>query len=361
MKSEKGEKRRGIFRNLLLTAGLLLAAALLCLLLKGRSGSASSAQLVFVLAVLLVSRLTDGYVWGVAAAVLSVFGVNYVFTYPYFAFDFSLSGYLLTFLTMLTVALIVSLLTTKNKRQEQARIDAEKEKLRANLLRAVSHDLRTPLTSIVGATGAILDNDLPLDKQRELIKDANEDAQWLVRMVENLLAITRMGDDAASIHKETEVVEDVLAEAVIKFKKHFSDVSVTMEPCEDILLADMDAVLIEQVVLNLLENAVYHGVKTKKIVVSASHESGFILVSVSDDGVGIKKELLTRIFSQPFHSAPQGADKKRNMGIGLCVCMSIVKAHGGTMTAENIKQGGAKFTFSLPEKELGYAAESPDC
>ena len=176
-----------------------------------------------------------------------------------FSFNLTISGYLLTFLTMLAVSLIVSVLTARIKQQEQIRLDAEREKLRANLLRAVSHDLRTPLTSIVGATGAILDNALPPEKQRELLADVNADAQWLLRMIENQLTITRIQGETAPLHMETEVVEDVLAEAAIKFQKHFPDIKVDMDLCDDILLADMDAVLIEQVVLNMLENAVYHG------------------------------------------------------------------------------------------------------
>lgn len=129
-----------------------------------------------------------------------------------------------------------------------------------------------------------MDNDLPPEKQRELIADANTDAQWLLRMIENLLAITRISGNTVPLHMEMEVVEDVIAEAVIKFQKHFSGVQVEMDQCEDILLADMDAVLIEQVVLNLLENAVYHGVKTTRITLCARHDGQFVAVTVSDNG-----------------------------------------------------------------------------
>ncbi|MEG2252495.1 MAG: ATP-binding protein, partial [Clostridia bacterium] len=287
--------------------------------------------------------------------------VNYLFTYPYFVFNISLSGYLLTFLTMLAVSLIVSVLTTRIKEQERIRLEAEKEKLRANLLRAVSHDLRTPLTSIVGSTGAILDNDLAPEKQRELIADANADAQWLLRMIENLLAITRIGGDSVPLHMETEVLEDVLAEAIITFHKHFSQVEVDMALGEDILLAEMDAVLIEQVVLNLLENAVYHGGHTTRICLSTAHEDGFVCVTVSDNGAGIPKEQLAHVFSGTLSRDMQhSADEQKHMGIGLSVCKSIIGAHGGSMTARNNAQGGASFTFTLLEKENAYGDQDPD-
>ena len=157
---------RRVWLNLGVTVVLLLAATFSSLVLGGLIGGTANAQMLFLLAVLLIARFTDGYLWGVGASIVSVPLVNYMFTYPYFSFNLTISGYLLTFLTMLAVSLIVSVLTARIKQQEQIRLDAEREKLRANLLRAVSHDLRTPLTSIVGATGAILDNALPPEKQR---------------------------------------------------------------------------------------------------------------------------------------------------------------------------------------------------
>ena len=342
------------WRNTGVTAGLLAAATVISLFIKGTE----NAQLVFLLAVLLISRYTQGYFWGLLAAVVSVPLVNYMFTYPFFVFTLSISGYLLTFVTMLTVSLIVSILTSRVQEQEKLRLAAEKEKMRANLLRAVSHDLRTPLTSIVGITGVILDNDLPQEKQHELLQDVNTDAQWLLRMVENLLAITRIsGDQHLPLHLETEVVEDVLGEAIIKFHKHFPDVEAVLDMTEDILLAEMDAVLVEQVVLNLLENAVYHGQHTTRIVLSVSHDGSKVEITVTDNGAGIAKDRLLRLFDgEPGVSS----DSHKHMGIGLSVCKSIIHAHGGTMMACNNENGGASFSFTLPEKENEYGDQNPD-
>ena len=323
--------------------------------LGGLIGGTANAQMLFLLAVLLIARFTDGYLWGVGASIVSVPLVNYMFTYPYFSFNLTISGYLLTFLTMLAVSLIVSVLTARIKQQEQIRLDAERE-----MLRAVSHDLRTPLTSIVGATGAILDNALPPEKQRELLADVNADAQWLLRMIENQLTITRIQGETAPLHMETEVVEDVLAEAAIKFQKHFPDIKVDMDLCDDILLADMDAVLIEQVVLNMLENAVYHGKHTTRIRLSAERSGRFVLVTVSDDGAGIPRDRLPRLF-QAMPESGRSADAQKHMGIGLSVCLSIVRAHGGEMSATNNEQGGASISFTLPEKENEYAGQTAGC
>ncbi len=348
-------------KNALIGLGIFGAAMLVCHLMHRPENGSSSAQLVFVLAVLLISRFTDGYIWGVVASVAAVFAVNYAFTYPYNDFNLTLSGYLLTFVTMLAISLIVSVMNTRIKSHEKMRIDAERERLRADLFRAVSHDLRTPLTSIVGSTGVILENDISPEKQRELINDVHTDAQWLLRMVENLLAVTRVSQNAQPLRMQTEVVEEVLADAVIKFGKHFSGIQVNMEQPDDILFADMEPMLIGQVLTNLLENAAYHGEHTSRIIIRLSHANGIIKIEVVDDGVGIPEARLPRIFGENDVSAKRrGADSRRGMGIGLSVCMSIVKAHGGNMTAYNNEFGGATFAFTLPEKEFDYGAEGTD-
>lgn len=350
----------------LVTIGLLCCATIINLFVGGRlggiAGSSVNTKLIYLLAVLLISRFTAGYFWGLISAIFSVPLDNYLFTYPYASFNLSISGYLLTFVTMLTVSLFVSLLTSRIQRQEQLRLEAEKEKLRANLLRAVSHDLRTPLTSIVGTTGAILDNALPQEKQRELLQDVNSDAQWLIRMIENLLAITRISGETASLNMDTELVEDVLAEAVNKFEKHFQNIKVRVDLSEHILLAQMDAVLIVQVISNLMENAVYHGKHTTEILLKARSLSGSMVeITVADNGAGIARDKLPWLFSGTLESeVGKSSDSHKHMGIGLSVCKSIIKAHGGTMTACNSETGGAVFRFTLPEKENEYGRQDFD-
>lgn len=142
------------WRNTAVCIGILAAATGLCFLLRLLDDSDVYVALIFELAVVLVSRFTSGYFYGLLASVVGVIGVNYIFTYPYFAFNFTISGYPLTFLVMLAVSIVVSALTTQIKQQEKLRAEAEKEKMRGNLLRAVSHDIRTPLTSIVGGVNA---------------------------------------------------------------------------------------------------------------------------------------------------------------------------------------------------------------
>ncbi|MBQ2106920.1 MAG: PAS domain-containing sensor histidine kinase, partial [Lachnospiraceae bacterium] len=179
-------KEKHILKNILITIVILALAAVFCFWLQGLSESDTHVPLLFVLAVVLVSRFTEGYAYGILASMIAVIGVNYVFTYPYFEINFNLTGYPLTFLAMLAVAVLVSALTTQIKEKEQIRLEVEREKMRGNLLRAVSHDIRTPLTSIVGAASLLLDNEKELSREQkiEFVQDIRLEAQWLIRIVE---------------------------------------------------------------------------------------------------------------------------------------------------------------------------------
>ena len=337
-------------RDLLVSVLILTCAMLLCILLQTVGSSDGFASPVFVLAVLCVSRFTTGYLFGLVSALLSVFFVNVVFTYPFWTMNFTLSGYPLTFLVFLAVSVTTCALTTQVRQQERVRAESEKEKMRATLLRSVSHDIRTPLTSIVGCTSAILENpSLPLPEQHELLENARSDAQWLIQVVENLLSITRIGDDQARITKEPEAAEEILGETVRKFRRRFPGIKVTVAAPDELLMVPMDAILIEQVLSNLLENAVIHGKSTTHIHLSVLSEEGAACFSVADNGGGIAPEELLSLFDGAMkHSEAVYGDGKRNMGIGLSVCRAIVRAHGGTMGARNLLPGGAEFFFRLP-------------
>ena len=348
------EKMRWIY-DLLLTAAILATATVLCTLLRRIDDGSGYVNLIFVLAVATISRWTEGYFWGIFSAVSGVLFVNYVFTYPYMAFNFTISGYPLTMFTFLVVSLVTSTLTTKTKEQDRLRMENEKVKMRADLLRSVSHDIRTPLTSIMGATSAILENGdtLSTEQQRELLRDVNEDAQWLIRMVENLLSITRISGEQTAISKEYEAAEEILAASVHKFEKRFkSNIRIAVEVPREVVLVPMDATLIQQVLLNLMENAVLHGESTTELRLSVEHIGDEACFTVSDNGLGIPRERLATLFDGSLSGEKSGGfDMKKNMGIGLSVCQTIVKAHGGRITAENRPEGGAQFRFYLPLKE----------
>ena len=334
-----------VIRNALKTAAILFAAALFCFWLQQFGAADAQVSLVFVVAILCIARLTDGYFYGIAASIVVVFGVNYVFTYPYFELDFTLTGYPLTFVTLLAVSVSVSMLTSRVKEQEAIRLEAEREKMRGNLLRAVSHDIRTPLTSIVGAASGIIENHQVLTEEQtlELVEDIRQEAQWLIRIVENLLSVTRINGESARINKQEELAEEIVSSAVLKTEKRYPGVGITVELPDTML----------QVLVNLLENSIQHGKTTSQIMIRVKQETDRAVFEVEDNGQGIREDVLPKIFDGGRQTKEgEGSDSGRNMGIGLSVCMSIVKAHKGDMKAENIGGSGARMTFWLPmEKE----------
>lgn len=335
------------------TVALLLAAALVCFLLKPIGQGDSYVPLIFVLAVLLISRVTTGYLYGLIASIAAVFGVNFVFTYPYYAFNFTMTGYPITFICMFAVSAITCTLTTAVKQSEKIRMEGEQEKMRANLLRAISHDLRTPLTSIVGSVNLAMEEEELSSKERnQLLLEIREEAEWLNNIVDNILSITRFGDHVQQIHKEPEIVEEVVEEAVYKFRRQFSaeDIAVKVKIPNEILIVPMDAMLIEQVLINLLINAANHGGDVSVICITVEDRGGEIGFIVSDDGKGIAADLLPVLFDDAgiLDIWNEAGDANRFMGIGLSVCKTIVQAHGGSIFAENLLDGGAKFTFILP-------------
>lgn len=342
-------------RDSLRTIGLLATAVVLCALFRELGGLDMLVPLIFVLAILTISIFTEGYLYGVVSSFLAVFGVNYAFTYPYFAFNFSIAGYPLTFAIMLAIAIITGMLTSRVKQQERIRRETEMEKARANLLRAVSHDLRTPLTSIAGAVNVILENeDLPVEERRELLSNARNDAQWLIRMVENLLSVTRVEAGDTKVDMEPEAVEEVVSEAVDKFKRQPGHVPVSVTVPEEPLFVPMNALLIEQVLLNLFDNAVAHGETTTRIWVNISATANYAAFCVEDDGVGISS---SHERGEPGLIMQRAVtDSKRDMGIGLTVCETIIRAHNGSMTSGKSRQhGGAQFRFILPMEGETYA------
>ncbi|MEG2395955.1 MAG: DUF4118 domain-containing protein [Oscillospiraceae bacterium] len=341
------------WRDCLLSAFIFAFAIAACMLLQNFEKNEVSISMIFILAIVLISRFTNGYFYGIFFSLVSVLAVNFIFTYPYFEFNFSVSGYPLTTICMLGAAGTTSALTTQIKRHGDARIEAEKEKTRSNLLRAISHDLRTPLTSILGATSAIIDNDdlIPKEERLKLLSEIKDDSQWLIRMVENLLSITRIDDIEAKVIKTPEAAEEVVADAVQKFQKRFPENTVNVIVPNEVLIIPMDAVLIEQVIINLLENSAIHSKTATKLELEVTENDNCGTFEVSDDGCGIDEKVLPHIFDGYFKTDYEdNGDKKRNMGIGLSVCYTIIKAHNGKMTAFNKEDGGAAFRFTLPKE-----------
>ncbi|MBQ9031239.1 MAG: DUF4118 domain-containing protein [Parasporobacterium sp.] len=340
-------------RDTLITAGIFAAAFALCFVLQHFSENDFHVPLIFVLVVMIVSRMTDGYLYGLVAAAAGVISVNYVFTYPYFELDFTMTGYPLTFTTMLLVSLVTSTMTTRIKNQERYIKEGEKEKLRSELFRGISHDIRTPLTGIVGATTVLLENEnISGEVRRELLQDINDDSQWLIHMIENVLSITRMGDSSETIRKEPEIVEEIIGEAIRKFRKQWPEIPVRVRIPDEMLFVPMDAILIGQVIQNILHNSMIHGEGCTRIEVEVFIEDQEAVFRFRDNGCGFTWDRSASRPGQPVLSDTTGRlDRQKNMGIGLSLCRTIIQAHKGRLELSNAPEGGAVVEFCLPLKE----------
>ncbi len=498
------------------TLGCLIAATLICKVLQVLNIGDQNIIMVYILSVLVVSRMTMGYAYGVIASILSVLTFNFFFTVPYYTFNAIQPGYPVTFLVMLLIALITSALTfrvkaqaqlavqrerrtevlyeinkkllatrgldsiveltnenmieifkrstifytmdpenhsngsvmlqspedndasfllTEDERavahwvfvnqknagagtdtlmgasafyipvisqskvlgviglscmkgeldqhsrlflqmilsqvamalerqrltdeQRQILIESEREKMRSNLLRSISHDLRTPLMCISGAVSAILESGETLDKgtHDKFLTNIRDDSLWLIRMVENILSVTRISEGAASVSKVPEAAEEIVAESVSRIRKRFPDRKIAVKVPNEFLMVPMDGTLIEQVMINLLENAIKHSKEDSLIEVTVYKNGNAAVFEVIDNGEGIAVEDLPYLFENNLPNKKNSLDLSRGMGIGLSICMSIIKAHKGKLEAVNKTDGGAIFRFILPLKEEESNAE----
>lgn len=338
---------------------VLAVAFVLNVVLDGAFDTKTLVPMIFVLGIFLISLKTQGYFWGITASVISVFLVNYAFTYPYYGIDLVTPECIVSAVVMLVVAVMTGTLTTQIKKTEKIKAEIEKESMRANLLRAISHDLRTPLTTVYGSCSAIIENYDSLSKKQQiqLLGDIREDAEGLIRMVENLLSVTRIDGSHVQIKKTPTVLEELVDAVLVKFHKS-CDQHVTVSIPDDFVSIPMDALLIEQVLINLLENAVHHAKGMTALSLTVSLEDDDALFEIRDNGCGIDEDRLPEIFTGYLERRQTTADSgRRNMGIGLSACAAIIKAHGSEITAENHKDGGAVFRFSLKTEE--YYEQQP--
>lgn len=338
------------FKDFLVTAGILVASFFFSLINEAVFSTDALGPMVFVLGVFLISVITRGYLWGIVASLISTLAVNFAFTFPYFEFNFSIPVNLFSAVVMLVVAIVTGALTTKIKSAEKLKADSEREKMRANLLRAVSHDLRTPLTTIYGSTSMLLENydRIPTADRQDLLRGIRDDAHWLVSMVENLLSVTRVNEESVRISKTPTVLEELIDAVLLKFSKHYPDQPVRVTIPEDFISIPMDAMLIQQVLINLLGNAVLHAHGMTELALTVSTQEQRAVFTVEDNGCGIPRDRLEHLFTGQLYGRDAPSDDQRHgMGIGLSVCATIIKAHGGEIEAENRKSGGACFRFTL--------------
>ena len=347
-------------KNIVDTAKMLGALAggfLLCLVIGTKYNAEALAPAIMVMAVFFIARMTDGMIYGIVASFLSVLAINFAFAFPYFAFNFSIPENIISALIMLVVTGMTSALTSQLKWQERVKAESNNEKMRGNLLRAVSHDLRTPLTTIYGSSSTIVENYRQLSEEQlvQLADGIREDAGWLIGMVENILSITRIDNEGVKIVKTPISLEELIDSVLMKFKKRYPNQKIQIAIPDEFVSIPMDAVLMEQVIMNILENAVQHAKGMQNLELSVFVLGNKAVFEICDDGCGIEKERMKGLFHEFFSIQDTPVDhQKKSMGIGRAVCDSIIKAHGGAITAENRKSGGCCIRFALDMEEPNY-------
>ncbi|MDW7655946.1 MAG: ATP-binding protein [Bacillota bacterium] len=485
---KKHDKRRQYQIDVVMTLAAIVAATLISLLIQHLGFTEVNIVVIYILSVLLVSRYSKSYFFGIGASLLAMLAFNFFFTQPLYTFSVDDNSYIFTFFIMLAAAIFTSALTSQlirsNKlvtRQElQARIlyqlanslgqassvsdvaeivvqrlsdllgwqttcliinqklqtgdyftvdpdnrkalkkqidqmaltklrddcliipikvreraiahvclpkfsdskdqddtflvdsivmqitiamervvlaaeketakaETEHERLKSNLLRAISHDLRTPLTGITGAAEILL-HQIEDDEMVRIIKGIHEDSRWLTRLVENILSLTKLQEGRLTLHLQNEAVEEIVAESINRVLKYAPDYKIATQLPDDVLFVPMDGKLIEQVLINLLDNAVKHSAPDNEILVRVQAGDERVLFEVQDHGSGIDEDELLNIFDL-FYVADHGhTDSRRGLGLGLAICKAIVQYHGGEIEAFKNSDTGTTIRFYIKYK-----------
>ena len=339
-------------------AGILIAATLVGLLFSGLKIPEANIIAVYILGVLIISIITSSWMYSFLASVISVLAFNFLFTVPRFTLRAYDPSYPVTFGIMFLVALITGSLASRMKEyareSAQAAMQIEKEQLRADLLRSISHDLRTPLTSISGNASNLLsnENEFSQETRMQIYGDIYDDSMWLIKLVENLLSVTRIEDGRMDLRMSAELMDEVIAEAMRHTDRNRDGRKIEVSSDEEFILGKMDARLIVQVVINLVDNAVKYTPEGAQIRIHTGKKDGMVVVSVSDTGPGIPDEQKSKVFDMFYTGTNRAADGRRSLGLGLGLCRSIIRAHGGEIWVSDNKPQGAVFTFTLPAGEV---------
>jgi len=235
--------------------------------------------------------------------------------------------------------------------QQETKVMMETEKVKNSFLRSISHDLRTPLTGIIGASSTLLEegDKVPYEVRAKLVEGIQNDSQWLLNMIENILSITKIQNNDMVIDKSEEIVEEVIEGAVLTFHKRFPNTKITIYQPDNVILLPMDIMLISQVLTNILENTQRHaGGRRSDVTLEVKEEDDFVRFIITDTGPGIDPKILPMLFNFTITQENPYKDSRRNLGIGLSICKTIIRAHGGEIHANNRPEGGAQFVFTLP-------------
>ncbi len=333
------------FKKYLITTFVIAAITLIGFCLKQTLDSATIGMF-FLLGVVGIA-FWFGRGPALTASILGILSWDYFIIPPYFSFAITTSDTWITLFVMLVVSLVISTLASLSRQAEGHRVIAENEKNRSALLSAVSHDLRTPLTAIVGASSGLMNDkgQLSQEERAQLAQSIYEEADRMNRLVQNLLDMTRLQSGALRLKKEWQSVEEVIGASLDRLKHRLEAYPFALRIQPHLPLVLMDALLIEQLLLNLLENALNHTPPGTRVELSAREDGEDIEIKISDRGPGLVPGEEKFIFEKFTRGSQSG---QRGVGLGLSICRGIALAHSGKIKAANRQGGGASFTVILP-------------
>ena len=322
--------------------------------------------MLYIIAVLVISIFTSKIYFCLISSLVGVVLFNCFFTYPEFSFSVHDAGYPVTFVTMFITAFIAGTLANKLKRniliaeqnareKEEAALLAQNEQLRADMLRSISHDLRTPLTSISGNASTLISGGDTLDEsaRQQIYTDIYSESMWLIEMVENLLYATRIEDGRMQLNISVEILDDIVQEAVRHTERTHPKRNIIVDMYDEIIPVMADANLIVQVIVNLMDNAVKYSDEDSDVTVSVRRENAYaVVISVSDHGTGISDEEKEKVFDMFYTGGSRSSDSRRSLGLGLALCRSIITSHGGTISISDNIPNGTVVSFTLPIGEV---------
>ncbi len=363
-------------KEALFTVFTLFVAWFISTLLLPNTGVENNSALIFVLAVTIISMVTEGYVFGILASFASAIIINCFFMAPYGAFNLSLNGYPVAIVSTVTVAIVVCALTAQVKQHARAaeqrerrtkelyaqntmlerekaamEINTAKADIRSNILMSVSHDLRSPLTAIQGAASIILDQNTPehYEENVELLRDINEQAKWMSVMVENIISVAKLGSDlSGSLRLHPEVPDEIIESCVARSQRLFPNARIKLHLTQDVVLVNAEPVLISQVLQNLIQNAMRHSESKEPIeIVTELVPEGYKFI-VRDHGIGLPEDIFRHINDGGTILMDHNLNgDSRNRGIGISACQSILRAHGSRLYAAETAGGGTELSFCL--------------
>ncbi|MEG1805940.1 MAG: DUF4118 domain-containing protein [Clostridia bacterium] len=348
------QKQRKIIKVISLFTLIYIGCTGICFLLDFFKIDNLNFIMIYILGVLFIAIFTDGYIVSLLFSLLCVASYNFFFTYPRMSLAVFDLKYIVTFVIMFAISIIVSRMTFNlkkklieinelNKEKFKIEQETEREKLKATMLRSISHDLRTPLTSISSGAELLLhDQNLSETDKKEILQNVIDESNWTVRLVEDLLLLTKVEANNLIVHKDDEAIEEIIPEAIRNIASIKGNRKITIDIPKDLMLVSMDATLIIQLLSNILNNAVKFTADDGKIKIQVFNSGSEAVFRVYNDGKKLSDDKIDKMFDLYYTDADRSST-----GIGLAVCKAIVAAHGGKISARNLSDG-VVFEFTLP-------------